>query len=256
MNNLMIFENKPVEIFEWNGQALFNPYHVGECLELGDSAVRMAISKMNERQVIKLTNSNVKDIDFRKLHNTGENFLTESGVYKLIFKSHKEEAEKFQDWVTDEVLPSIRKTGSYDSKPIGILESLQTELQSTRQELAELKQVVFAKERKKLSKKEKQLGISSPMLERISLIPDEEILEIIKIAMENGLLRELDEGIAVDKRIMLEEAEKRHIAKSILNKKLLLMSVVVPNKDNYAYKQVRQEGSAHWCYVIKNVVNE
>lgn len=50
---------------------------------------------------------------FRKLHNTGENFLTESGVYKLIFKSKKKEAEKFQDWVTDEVLPSIRKYGAY-----------------------------------------------------------------------------------------------------------------------------------------------
>ncbi|WP_455789219.1 ORF6C domain-containing protein, partial [Clostridium butyricum] len=44
---------------------------------------------------------------------TGENFLTESGVYKLIFKSKKAEAERFQDWVTDEVLPQIRKTGSY-----------------------------------------------------------------------------------------------------------------------------------------------
>ncbi|WP_176482387.1 phage antirepressor, partial [Clostridioides difficile] len=52
--------------------------------------------------------------DFRKLHNTGENFLTESGVYKLIFKSRKEEAERFQEWVTDEVLPSIRKTGAYN----------------------------------------------------------------------------------------------------------------------------------------------
>ncbi len=116
MNNLMIFENKPVEVFELNGQVLFNPYHCGECLELGESSVRMAISKMNSKQVIKLTNSNVKDIDFRKLHNTGENFLTESGVYKLIFKSHKKEAERFQDWVTDEVLPQIRKTGSYQSQ--------------------------------------------------------------------------------------------------------------------------------------------
>ena len=50
---------------------------------------------------------------FRKLNNRGEKFLTESGVYKLIFKSDKKEAEKFQDWVTDEVLPEIRKTGGY-----------------------------------------------------------------------------------------------------------------------------------------------
>lgn len=112
-NNLMIFEDKEVEVFEWNGQVLFNPYHCGECLDLGESAVRMAISKMSSKQVIKLKNSEVKDIDIRKLNNAGENFLTESGVYKLIFKSHKKEAERFQDWVTDEVLPIIRKTGGY-----------------------------------------------------------------------------------------------------------------------------------------------
>jgi len=111
--NVMIFEGHNVEVFEWNGKILFNPYHVGNCLDLGESAVKMAITKMNGKQVIKLTNSKVKDVDFRKLHNTGENFLTESGVYKLIFKSHKPEAEKFQDWVTDEVLPTIRKHGIY-----------------------------------------------------------------------------------------------------------------------------------------------
>ena len=113
MNNLMVFENRNVEVFEWNRQVLFNPYHCGACLELTESAIRMAIGKMNNKQVVKLTNSKVKDIDFRKLHNTGENFLTESGVYKLIFKSKKKEAEKFQDWVTDEVLPTIRKHGAY-----------------------------------------------------------------------------------------------------------------------------------------------
>ena len=113
MNNLMVFKGHNVEVFEWEGKVLFNPYNVGECLELTDSAVRKAITRMSEKQVIKLTNSKVTNCHFRKLHNTGENFLTESGVYKLIFKSHKEEAEKFQDWVTDEVLPTIRKSGTY-----------------------------------------------------------------------------------------------------------------------------------------------
>jgi len=40
-------------------------------------------------------------------------FITEAGVYKLIFRSKLPNAEKFSDWVCDEVLPSIRKTGSY-----------------------------------------------------------------------------------------------------------------------------------------------
>ncbi|WP_252254512.1 ORF6C domain-containing protein [Clostridium sp. ZBS12] len=111
MNNLMIFENKPVEVFEWNGKILFNPKNVAECLDIKN--VNENLRSFNENQVIKLTNSKISNTDFRKLHNTGENFLTESGVYKLIFKSKKAEAEKFQDWVTDKVLPSIRKTGAY-----------------------------------------------------------------------------------------------------------------------------------------------
>ena len=42
-------------------------------------------------------------------------FINESNLYKLIFQSRKLEAEKFADWVTTEVLPSIRKHGGYIS---------------------------------------------------------------------------------------------------------------------------------------------
>lgn len=41
------------------------------------------------------------------------NFVTESGLYALIFGSKLETAKEFKRWVTSEVLPSIRKTGSY-----------------------------------------------------------------------------------------------------------------------------------------------
>lgn len=40
-------------------------------------------------------------------------FIDEGNLYKCIFQSRKKEAEQFQDWVTDKVLPTIRKTGSY-----------------------------------------------------------------------------------------------------------------------------------------------
>ncbi|MGH2416380.1 MAG: BRO-N domain-containing protein, partial [Microcystaceae cyanobacterium] len=39
--------------------------------------------------------------------------VTEPGLYRLIFKSRKPVAKRFQRWVFHEVLPSIRKTGSY-----------------------------------------------------------------------------------------------------------------------------------------------
>lgn len=109
----MIFEGHEVEILELNGDVLFNPYHVGECLGLGNDAVRKAMSRMNNKQVNKVKNSDVTNSNIRKLNNAGENFITESGVYKLVFKSRKPNAEKFTDWVTDEVLPVLRKTGGY-----------------------------------------------------------------------------------------------------------------------------------------------
>lgn len=49
-------------------------------------------------------------------------FINESNLYKLIFKSNKPAAIQFGDWVTGEVLPTIRKTGGYgavDMKAIG-----------------------------------------------------------------------------------------------------------------------------------------
>lgn len=41
------------------------------------------------------------------------NFINESNLYKVIFQSRKPQAEQFTEWVTGEVLPAIRKKGSY-----------------------------------------------------------------------------------------------------------------------------------------------
>lgn len=51
------------------------------------------------------------------------NFVNELNLYKVIFQSRKESAERFTDWVAGEVLPSIRKTGSYQ-KPTTIAEQI------------------------------------------------------------------------------------------------------------------------------------
>ncbi|MCC0718375.1 Bro-N domain-containing protein [Clostridioides sp. ZZV14-6105] len=110
-NELMMFEGKEIEVFEFEGRILFNSKDVANCLDIKN--VNENIRLMNEKQVVKLRNSDISNTDIRKLNNAGENFLTESGVYKLIFKSRKEEAEKFQDWISDEVLPNIRQTGAY-----------------------------------------------------------------------------------------------------------------------------------------------
>lgn len=53
--------------------------------------------------------------------------INESGLYALIFGSKLESAKKFKSWVTKEVLPSIRKTGTYDYP---VLSGISKELQA------------------------------------------------------------------------------------------------------------------------------
>lgn len=64
---------------------------------------------------MELNNETLSSLGMQ-LGQRGATFISEAGLYSLVMKSKKEEAEKFQDWVMDEVLPSIRKTGSYSIK--------------------------------------------------------------------------------------------------------------------------------------------
>lgn len=231
---------------------------VCEMIEISHKNLLQKIDKINEDLVAENSATekywsegtfNYNGRDFREFQ------ITKRGCEFLAHKTTGTKGNLFTDRYMDKfaAMENVIK----NNQPTGILENLQSELNDTKQQLEELKQVVYSDQRRKLTKREKQLGISAPMHERISLIPDEEIMEIIKVALTNGILRELENGIAIDKKIVLEEAEKRHIAKTALNKKLLLMSLVVPNHDNYAYRQIVKDGDKIWCYVIKdNVVNE
>lgn len=207
MNNLMLFEGKQVEVFEFNGKILFNPYHCGNCLGISNEGVRKAITRMNENQVIKLNNSIVTDSHIRKLHNTGENFLTESGVYKLIFKSKKEEAEKFQDWVTDEVLPRIRETGQYQLQQDVITELTGTigDLKGTIKEYKKLCKITCSKKQQYSRYIKNRLDIEKANKEynqvkaRLFLILGVEKWEDIDFDTSNNLIQIIDDCIRVIK---------------------------------------------------------
>lgn len=80
------------------------------CNILGLDNVTMALKKLDEDE--KGVNI-IETLGGKQEVNT----VNESGLYNLIFRSNKEEAKQFKRWVTHEVLPSIRKTGSY-SLPI------------------------------------------------------------------------------------------------------------------------------------------
>lgn len=53
-------------------------------------------------------------------------FVTEPGLYRILLRSRSPAAEKFTDWVTEDVLPSFRKTGLYAGDAAGLAEALMT----------------------------------------------------------------------------------------------------------------------------------
>ena len=58
-------------------------------------------------------------------------FISESQFYKLAIKANNQVAEKFQDWVTEEVLPNIRKHGFYQIKPLNTQQQIRLIAQGT-----------------------------------------------------------------------------------------------------------------------------
>ena len=108
MSELQIFNNS--EFGEIRTVTIDNePYFVGNDVAtiLGYAEPRSTVSKKvdaEDRGVAKLeTPSGIQEMTV----------INESGLYSLILGSKLESAKRFKHWVTSEVLPSIRKTGSY-----------------------------------------------------------------------------------------------------------------------------------------------
>lgn len=76
------------------------------CNILGITNYRDAVARLDDDERVSV----IVDTLGGKQHTNG---ITESGLYKLIMVSRKDEAKPFQRWVTHEVLPSIRKKGGY-----------------------------------------------------------------------------------------------------------------------------------------------
>lgn len=106
MNDIQIFNNPDfgeVRTLEENGAVLFCGSDVAKAL--GYSNPRDVLSR-HCRGVVKRDTPTESG-------NQEMSFIPESDLYRLVFSSRLPNAEKFTDWVTSEVLPSIRKHGLY-----------------------------------------------------------------------------------------------------------------------------------------------
>lgn len=98
------FKNNSVRTQAIDGNAWF--CLVDACSALGLSNSRKTKTQLQQAGVTKSYVSHASG-------SKSVTFINEPNLYRLIFRSNKPQAQAFADWVYEEVLPSIRKTGAY-----------------------------------------------------------------------------------------------------------------------------------------------
>lgn len=128
MNELMVFNNAEfgkIRTTEVNGEPWFMGKDIADILGYKNNkdAISSHVDEEDKRFFLRsdfatLENhipKSVFPVDFvpADIPNRGCTFINESGVYALIFGSKLPNAKRFKHWVTSEILPTIRKTGTY-----------------------------------------------------------------------------------------------------------------------------------------------
>ena len=109
-NELIVFQNEEfgsVRIINRNGEPWFVAADVCSALDIGNPS--QAITRLDDDERMTTLISNESAV-------TGKSYLSfvnEPGLYSLVLGSRKPEAKQFKRWITHEVIPAIRKTGSY-----------------------------------------------------------------------------------------------------------------------------------------------
>jgi antirepressor len=178
-----------------------------ETAVLGDGTIVFFLSDLvrilelsNQTSVMnRLSNSGIY-----KLPNKGEigTYVDEGNMYSCIFQSRKPEAERFQNWVTREVLPSIRKHGAYMTD--NVLESMLNDPRKVAELLINL-----ADERDARIEAQKKLEDSKPKIDHYDrILSKNEMMtatvlsrsfgmttqKLNKVLLKLGIIRKLSRG--------------------------------------------------------------
>src|SRR5690625_3574506 len=120
MNQLTkLFDGQKLTIVEKDGEPLFR---------LGDVC---SILGLTQRSVVqRLDRGTLSKCPLETAGGTQSvTFVNEDGLYDVILDSRKPEAKRFRKWITSEVIPSIRKTGSYQTvQPTPLKENFEMQL--------------------------------------------------------------------------------------------------------------------------------
>ncbi|UWD48795.1 BRO family protein [Clostridioides difficile] len=199
MNNLQIFEK--MEFGQIRMAEIDNkPYFVGK-----DIAKSLGYKNTNDA-ILRHCKGVVKHEGF-KINGIKIALITEGDVYRLIVGSNLPNAEKFESWVFDEVLPSIRETGQYQLQQNVITELTGTigDLKGTIKEYKKLCKITCSKKQQYSKYIKNRLDIDKANKEynqvkaRLFLILGVEKWEDIDFDTSNNLIQIIDDCIRVIK---------------------------------------------------------
>ncbi len=182
MNQMQIFKNSKfgevrVATTE-NGEPLFCLADVCNILGLQTNKVKERLNEKGWNTIPSLTNGGQQNIIF----------IDEPNFYKAVFQSRKAEAEQFQEWVTSEVLPSIRKHGAYMTSQV--IEKALTDPDTLIQLATNLKEERKQKEllKEKLKIQEHVIRDSAPKVEYYeNVLQSESLISTNIIAKDLGM---------------------------------------------------------------------
>ena len=112
-NSMQLFQNAgfKIRVIMRAGDPWFVAKDVAACIEHSDTSAMCKLCRDKDKVVVRandLTSDDLSDVKNREY-----TLISESGLYRILAKCNLPKCEPFESWVFDEVLPSIRKTGSY-----------------------------------------------------------------------------------------------------------------------------------------------
>lgn len=113
LNQLEIFKNREfgeIRTVTIDGEPWFVGKDIAEALGYSNTRDALATHVMDDDK------NTVVISDGKRRGNPNQVIINESGVYALIFGSKLDSAKRFKHWVTSEVLPQIRRAGSYQKR--------------------------------------------------------------------------------------------------------------------------------------------
>jgi phage antirepressor YoqD-like protein len=178
MNELQIFNNEEfgeIRTVVANNEPMFCLSDVCKALEISNVGnVKQRLSEKGIHTADTPTKGGMQKMTF----------ISEANLYKTIFQSRKESAERFTDWVTSEVLPSIRKNGGYiaGQETLSDDELLSKALLVAHNKIAERDKIIEQKQERIEQMKPKAIFADAVATSHTSIL----IGDLAKLICQNG----------------------------------------------------------------------